>query len=295
MDKPTEIYIANIDGSSEKHLTHVVDAFTRDVTLSRSERVQWKSADGTPIEGWLLFPYGYRPNGGPYPLIVASHGGPHAAVEYGLDFKNQYLAANGYFVFEPNFRSSTGYGEKFLWATWGAWGTKDGQDVMSGVDYLIGKYPIDRNHVAAMGHSYGGFMTNWLITHYPDRFVAAIPGAGIANWTSDYGNSDIPITKEQEFWGGPWDPRALETMIRQSPLMSANKVKAATLFIIGEVDQRVPYSETQQMYVALKKNGVPAKIIQYAGQPHGIAGNWNQVHRMLNERRWLDKYVKGKE
>ena len=81
-------------------------------------------------------------------------------------------------------------------------------------------------------------------------------------------------------------------MIRQSPLMAANKVKAATLFIIGEVDQRVPYSETQQMYVAIKKTGTPAKVIQYAGMPHGISGNWNSVHRMLNERRWMDMYLK---
>ena len=198
-------------------------------------------------------------------------------------------------MLEVNFRSSTGYGEKFLWGTWGAWGTKDGQDVMAGVDYAMSKYPIDRKHVGAIGHSYGGFMTNWLITHYPDRFQAAIPGAGIANWTSDYGNSDIPITKEKEFWGGPWEPKALATMIKQSPLMSANKVKAATLFIIGEVDQRVPYSETQQMYVAIKKTGTPTKVIQYAGMPHGISGNWNSVHRMLNERRWLDTYLKPKK
>ena len=115
-------------------------------------------------------------------------------------------------------------------------------------------------------------MTNWLITQYPDRFAAAIPGAGIVNWMSDYGNADIPRTKETEFFGSPWDDRARAIMIRQSPLTYANRVKAATLFINGEIDQRVPFSEAQQMYVALKKNGVPAKMIQYAGMPHGICG-----------------------
>jgi dipeptidyl aminopeptidase/acylaminoacyl peptidase len=84
-------------------------------------------------------------------------------------------------------------------------------------------------------------------------------------------------------------------MMRQSPLSYANRVKAATLFINGELDQRVPYSEAEQMFVALKKNGVPAKMIQYAGQPHGIAGSWNNVHRMLNERRWLDTWLKPGE
>jgi dipeptidyl aminopeptidase/acylaminoacyl peptidase len=292
-EAPSEIFIANIDGSGERQLTHIFDPFLSEVAISASERLNFKSADGTPVEGWLLFPYGHRSGGGPYPLIVSNHGGPHAAVGYGFDFKSQYFAANGYFVLQVNFRSSTGYGEKFLWATWGAWGTKDGQDVMAGVDYVIKKYPVNPSRVATIGHSYGGFMSNWLITQYPDRFAAACPGAGISNWISDYGLADIARTKETEFYGTPWEPKAREIMIRQSPLTYANRVKAATLFIHGEIDHRVPFEEGEQMYFALKKNGVPAKIIQYTGQSHGIAGNWNQVHRMLNERAWLDTYLKG--
>ena len=292
-EAPSDIWVANIDGNGERQLTHVHDALVREIALSHAERLNFKSEDGTPIEGWLLYPYGYRANGGPYPLIVSNHGGPHSANEYGFDFKNQYMAANGYFVLEVNFRSSTGYGEKFLWGTWGAWGTKDGQDVMAGVDYAIAHYPIDKGKVASIGHSYGGFMTNWLITQYPDRFAAAASGAGIANWTSDYANSDIPRTKETEFWGPPSDAKARETMIRQSPITYANRVRTPTLFINGEIDHRVPFSENEQLYVAIKKQGVPAKMIQYAGQPHGIAGSWNNVHRMLNERGWFDKYLKG--
>jgi dipeptidyl aminopeptidase/acylaminoacyl peptidase len=294
IEAPSEVWVANIDGSDEHQLTHVQDDFTKEVALSRAERLAFKSADGTPIEGWLLYPYGYRPGAsGSYPLIVTNHGGPHSADGYAFDFKKQYLAANGYFVLEVNFRSSTGYGEKFLWGTWGAWGTKDGQDVMAGVDYVIGRHPIDRKQVGVMGHSYGGFMTNWLITQYPDRFAAAASGAGIANWTSDYANSDIPRTKETEFWGPPSNPKAREAMTRQSPITYANRIRTPTLFINGEIDKRVPFSENEQLYVAIKKNGVRAKMIQYAGQPHGIAGSWNNVHRMINERQWFDRYVKG--
>lgn len=291
-EAPSELWAANIDGSGEHRLTHTFDDFVSEVALSRVERLQFKSKDGTPIEGWLTLPYNYQP-GAKYPLVVSSHGGPHSATEYGFNFKNQYFAANGYFVLETNFRSSTNYGEKFLWATWGQWGTLDGQDVMAGVDYVIAQYPIDRRQVATIGHSYGGFMTNWLITQYPDRFAAAIPGAGIVNWVSDFGNADIPRTKETEFFGSPWEEKARAIMIRQSPLTYANRAKAPTLFINGEIDQRVPFSEAQQMYVALKKNGVPAKMIQYANMPHGITGSWNVVHRMLNEREWLDRWVKG--
>ncbi len=291
-DAPSELWSANVDGSGEKQLTLVHDAFTTEIELSRADRLQFKSLDGTPIEGWLTLPYGYRPNGGPYPLLVSNHGGPHSAIEYGLNFKNQYFAANGYAVLEVNFRSSTGYGEKHLWGTWGAWGTKDGQDVMAGVDLVLSKYTLDKKHVASIGHSYGGFMTNWLITQYPDRFQAAASGAGIVNWTSDYGNADIPRTKETEFGGAPWEAKAREIMIKQSPLTYADKAKAPTLFINGEIDQRVPFSENEQLYVALKKNGIPAKMIRYDGQSHGISGNWNNVHRMLNERQWFDKWLK---
>ena len=209
--------------------------------------------------------------------------------------RSSIFAAHGYFVLDTNFRSSTGYGDAFKWATWGAWGDKDGEDVISGIDYAIRRYPIDTKRVGHTGHSYGGFMTNWLITQYPDRFAAAITGAGISNWVSDYGTADIYRTKETEFFGTPWDKEARERMMRQSPLSHAGNVKTPTLFVHGEVDQRVPYEEGEQMYFALKRRGIPAKMIRYADQPHGIAGHWNNVHRMLNELQWWETYLKSSQ
>jgi dipeptidyl aminopeptidase/acylaminoacyl peptidase len=292
-DAPADIYAANIDGTNERRLTDINHELRAELALSRGERLQWKSVDGTPIEGWLLAPVNYDPARGPYPLIVVSHGGPHAATGYSFDFKKQFFAANGYFVLDTNFRSSTGYGDAFKWATWGEWGKKDGEDVISGIDAVIKKYPIDPKRVGHTGHSYGGFMTNWLITQYPDRFAAAITGAGITNWMSDYGTADIYRTKETEFFGTPWDKNARDRMIHQSPLTYAGNVKTPTLFVHGEVDQRVPYEEGEQMYFALKRRGIPAKMIRYADQPHGIAGHWNNVHRMINELQWWETYLKG--
>lgn len=292
-ETPPDLFAADIDGDNERRLTDIHLGLHEAITLSRAERLLYPSYDGTPIEGWILYPYAYDPEGGPYPLIVHSHGGPHSASGYGFDFKHQLFAANGYFVLQTNFRSSTGYGDAFKWATWGAWGDKDGEDVMAGVDYAIANFNIDPSRVASIGHSYGGFMTNWLIARYPQRFVAAAAGAGIVNWVSDYGTADIARTKETEFFGTPWEEEALGRLIRQSPLTYAGQVQAATLFVHGEVDQRVPYSEAEQMYVALKKNGVPAKMIQYAGQAHGIRGHWNVVHRMMSELRWFDQWMKG--
>jgi len=291
-DRPADLYAADIDGTHERRLTDVNHDLAGQVSLNDAERLQWPSKDGTMIEGWLMPPADYRASGGPYPLIVFSHGGPHAATGYGFDFKKQLFAANGYFVLDTNFRSSTGYGDAFKWATWGEWGKKDGEDVIAGIDYVLKKYPIDPKRVGHTGHSYGGFMTNWLITQYPDRFAAAITGAGISNWVSDYGTADIYRTKETEFFGTPWDKAARDRMIHQSPLAYAGNVKTPTLFVHGEVDQRVPYEEGEQMYFALKRRGVPAKMIRYEGQPHGIAGHWNNVHRMINELQWWETYLK---
>ncbi|MGH9673485.1 MAG: S9 family peptidase [Bryobacteraceae bacterium] len=291
-ETPLEVWSASIDGTGERKLSAVHEEILSEIALSTADRLKWNSYDGTEIEGWLLYPYDYRREKGPYPLIVHSHGGPHSAAGYSFDFKQQYFAANGYFVLDTNFRSSTGYGDAFKWATWGAWGTRDGQDVISGVDHVLRNYPVDRNRVASIGHSYGGFMTNWLITQYPDRFAAAASGAGVSNWISDYGTADIFRTKETEFYGTPWQPEARDRMIAQSPLTFAGRVRTPTLFIHGQVDERVPYTEAEQMYFALKRRGVPSKMIVYSGMPHGIRGHWNNVHRMLAERQWFDTWLK---
>lgn len=292
-DRPAEVWSADIDGGNERQLTNVHADFLAEVTPSGSERVLYESYDGTPIEGFLIHPYGYEEGGmQEYPLIVVNHGGPHSASGYGFNFKNQLFAANGYFVFLPNFRSSTGYGDDFKWGTWGAWGTKDGEDALAGVDHLIGQLPIDESRVGSTGHSYGGILTNWLITRYPDRFRAAVSGAGASNWLSNYAHSDVARTKELEFFGKPWEPEAQEIMIRQSAYLNSGGVQAATLFVHGEVDYRVPLEGAIQLYTSLKKQGVPAELIIYDGMAHGIRGHWNNIHRMMNELRWWETYLK---
>ncbi len=293
-DRPSDVYVANIDGTDERRLTHVNDEFLEGVALASrpAETIHYESYDGTPVEGFLIYPFAYDPSAAPYPLIVVNHGGPHSASGYNFNFKNQLFAANGYFVFLPNFRGSTGYGDAFKWGIWGAWGTNDGEDVMAGVDHLIDRFGIDRNRVGSTGHSYGGILTNWLITRYPDRFVAAVSGAGASNWTSNYALSDVARTKELEFYGRPWEPRAREIMIRQSAYLNSGGVRAATLFVHGEEDYRVPLEGAIQLYTSLKKQRVPTRLIIYEGMAHGIRGHWNGVHRMLNELGWWEQYLK---
>jgi dipeptidyl aminopeptidase/acylaminoacyl peptidase len=177
-----------------------------------------------------------------------------------------------------------------VWATWGGWGKLDYQDVMAGVDYALAHDPVDPKRLAVTGYSYGGFLTDWVITQ-TTRFVAAVSGAGISNWMSDYGTSDIPRTKESEFYGTEWNPEASERMRGLSPITYAGNVKTPTLFVHGEADMRVPIEQAEQMYRALEKQHVPARMIRYPGNYHGGWPPWDMVHRYYNEVVWFDKYL----
>jgi dipeptidyl aminopeptidase/acylaminoacyl peptidase len=287
---PSEIFSARIDGANETKLSSLNDAFLKEVELRLAERFLYPSKDGTQIEGWLILPRGYNAASGKYPLILNIHGGPHGAYTSGFSFQFQLLAANGYAALYTNPRGSTGYGEKFLWGTWGGWGNLDYEDVMAGVDHAMKRFAIDEKRLGVTGYSYGGFLTNWVITR-TNRFAAAITGAGISNWISDYGTADIPRTKESEFFGTPWEPKSAELLIKQSPIMRAANVTTPTLFVHGEADLRVPIEQAEQMYVALKKRRVPAKFIRYPDSYHGGWTPWNMVHRHYQELKWWEQYL----
>jgi dipeptidyl aminopeptidase/acylaminoacyl peptidase len=290
---PAEIFAARIDGTSEKKLSSVNEAFVNAVQLSRAERLLFPSKDGTQIEGWLLLPRGYDASK-KYPLILNIHGGPHGAFGNSFSFQHQLLAANGYAVLYTNPRGSTNYGEKFLWATWGGWGVLDFEDVMAGVDHALKTYAIDDKRLGVTGYSYGGFLTDWTITQ-TSRFAAAIAGAGISNWISDYGTADIARTKESEFFGTPWEAHSRELMIKLSPITHAANVTTPTMFVHGESDLRVPIEQAEQMYLALKKRRVPAKFIRYPDSYHGGWTPWNTVHRYYHELKWWEQYLSSKQ
>jgi dipeptidyl aminopeptidase/acylaminoacyl peptidase len=285
---PGELFAASIDGRGEKRLTSFNDAFVKEVDAIAADRILYKSKDGTEIEGWVLKPRGYAASRA-WPLILSMHGGPHGAYGHSFSFEHQLFAANGYLVVYTNPRGSTNYGEKFLWATWGGWGNLDFEDVMAGVDYAKTKYNVDEKRMGVTGYSYGGFLTNWVIGH-TNRFAAAISGAGIANWISDYATSDIPRTKESEFFGAPWD-RGRDILEKQSPMTYASQFKTPTLFVNGESDARVPIEEAEQMYMALRKQHIPARMVRYPDTYHGGWSPWNTVHRYYEEMKWWERYL----
>jgi dipeptidyl aminopeptidase/acylaminoacyl peptidase len=284
---PAEVFAARTDGSGETALSALNEKWIGDTQLAAAERIHFPSKDGTQIEGWIMLPRGAR---APFPLVLAIHGGPHGAYGSTFDFEFQWLAANGYAVLYTNPRGSTGYGEKFLWATWGGWGKLDFEDVMGGVDYALAHYSINPKRLGVTGYSYGGFLTNWTITQ-TNRFAAAVSGAGVVNWLSDYGTADIPRTKESEFGGSPWEPAANERMRSLSPITYAGNVKTPTLFLDGESDMRVPIVENEQLYTALKKLRVPAKMVRYPGNYHGGWPPWDMVHRYYQEAQWWREFL----
>ncbi len=285
---PSEVFTSHLDGSGERALTTVNAALVAGLALRPAERLAFTSTDGAAIEGWLMMPAAAE--GTRVPLVLAIHGGPHSAYGTDFNFQFQWMAANGLAVIYTNPRGSTEYGEKHLWATWGGWGGLDYEDVMAAVDDVLARYPIDPKRLGVTGYSYGGFLTNWAITR-TTRFAAAVVGAGISNWISDYGTADIPRTKETEFYGPPWEPRGAETLLKWSPVMRAGTVTTPTLFVHGESDLRVPIEQGEQMYTALKKRRVPAMFIRYPDSYHGGWTPWNTVHRYHHEMDWWKRHL----
>jgi dipeptidyl aminopeptidase/acylaminoacyl peptidase len=291
--EPADVFVAALDGSGERRLTRFGLDSVSGFSLGEPETIRYPSKDGTEIQGFVLLPPGYDPRRGRYPLILSIHGGPHGAYGHEFSFQLHLWAAKGYVVLYTNPRGSTGFGEDFLWATWGGgWGNLDTDDVLAGVDYARSKYAIDEKRMGVTGYSYGGFLTNWIVTH-DHRFAAAISGAGISNWVSDYSTADIPRTKESEFYGPPWEDESGSLLMRQSPIQYVKSVRTPTLFIHGETDFRVPIEQAEQMYAAFKKLRVDAKFIRYPDSYHGGWKPWDVVHRYHHELRWWQRYLGG--
>lgn len=283
-----DVYIAALDGSGETRLT-VANPNLDEITLGQTEVLAWNAPDGTPIEGMLVKPVGYEA-GKRYPMVLLVHGGPHSRWAAGLGSLRtaQIYAANGYAVLLPNPRGSTGYGTKFLQANNGDWGGKDFGDLMAGVDTMIAKGIADGERLAVAGGSYGGFMTFWTITQ-TNRFKAAIGHAGIADWYSFYGQSDIPALMEYGFTGRPWV--STEVYRKFSPMTYVDRVKTPILITHGEQDRRVPIAQAEEYYRALRERDVPVRFVRYPREGHGITEPNHQIDLMGRHLNWLKQYL----
>lgn len=295
LTSPAEVYSASIDKAFDnraniRQLTHLnpqADA----LALGRVESIKWKSKDGREIEGILVYPLDYQA-GKHYPLITSIHGGPEGA--YQLSFMASYgevphiYAAHGYASFFPNFRGSSNYGAEFASANVGDLGGGDYQDIMTGVDYLIERGIADPARLAIKGYSYGGYMAGWIIGH-TDRFSAAVFGAGLSNAISYYSQGDIQYQRETLHQGTPWHNN--QNMIERSPVFYLQNAKTPSLIYQGEKDERVPLPQSLETYMGLKKAGVPAQLVIYPREGHGLREPKHQLDKMRREMEWIEKYV----
>lgn len=293
MSGPAEIFRGN--AGSVIALTRVNNDLMAQANLKPAEEVEWTGALGKRIQGFIIKPVDFDPNT-KYPLIVIIHGGPQSAFNnnWGYRWNPQIFANAGYVVFQPNPRGSTGYGQQFTNEISGDWGGKPYVDIMNGVaDVLRRNSFIDRTRVGAAGASYGGYMVDWILGHNNDprfRFKTLVSHAGVYNLTSMYGATEELWFPEWEFRGTPWSNPAMYA--RWSPNMFVRNFKTPTLVTAGELDFRVPYTQSLELFTALQRNGVESKLVLFPDEGHWILKPQNSAfwyHTVLD---WFDKHLK---
>jgi dipeptidyl aminopeptidase/acylaminoacyl peptidase len=288
---PPDVHVADAAFTT---FTKVSDANPQaaDFALGETEVVTWKSRDGLEVEGILLKPVGYDP-ARRYPLLVVAHGGPAGA--YVNNYRvgglegGQLWAGRGWAVFYPNPRGSTNYGEKFLRANVADWGGGDFKDIDSGVDALIARGIADKDQLAHIGWSYGGYMTAWTITQ-TKRYKAAMVGAGLTNLWSMYGTNDIPNVL-QGYFGGIANRETLPLYMNRSAMTHIDNVTTPTLILHGANDDRVPVGQAQELFRGLKDRGKATELVFYPREGHGISEYYHQQDRLQRIHDWVTRYV----
>ncbi len=291
VNKPTELFIAGVDGKGERKLTAFNDVLNREIAWSDAERFTFKSVGDVEIEGWLMKPFGYV-EGRKYPLVLYIHGGPHS--QYGEQWfdETQNLAAAGFMVLYTNPRGSSGYGADFTFSTRGRWFAEDYQDLMKATDIAAMRADVDSTRMGVTGGSYGGVMTAW-VTVKTDRFKAAQTDRMISNWWSWYGTSDAQGLTEFEFYGRPQDNPAMYDSL--SPIRYVRRVRTPTLMVQSEEDHRTPMTDAEQWFAALKRQGVPVEFVRYPRSTHDLSRTgepWLLVDRLGRLRDWFAYWLK---
>jgi dipeptidyl aminopeptidase/acylaminoacyl peptidase len=283
-DQPAELY--SFDNGRLVRLTYVTDEALTNVARAEVEKLRFQSADGTPVEAFLVRPLNYDPNVR-YPAILWLHGGPASQFTYAYSEIAQLYAANGYAVIMPNPRGSTGYGSDFAHGTVAAWGENDYTDVMAAIDYAIEIGVVDADRIGVGGWSYGGILTNYVITQ-TQRFQAAVSGASLGLVTANYGHDHYQLMYELEF-GLPWEHP--DRWIKLSPFSKVENITTPTLWMGGAVDWNVPIINSEQMYIAMKRLGRETQLVVYPEEHHSIRRPSFQKDRFQRWLAWYDKYL----
>jgi dipeptidyl aminopeptidase/acylaminoacyl peptidase len=291
-DSPTEVWALTL-GQSPRRLTGLHPQMAS-LRLGEVKEITWKNKkDGQTIYGVLITPPDFKP-GQRYPTVVQVHGGPQWAWWSGWHGSwhewGQLLASNGYVVFLPNPRGSTGQGWQFAEANRDDWGGGDLEDIQDGVDSLIEQKIADPERLGIGGWSYGGFMTSWTVTQ-TNRFKAAVVGAAVTNLFSFNGTTDItPSFLRNYFLDIPF--RRRQAYDTHSAMTFLQNCKTPSLVLHGEADLRVPVSQGWEFYNGLKALGVETEMVVYPREPHGIGERAHQLDLLKRVLAWYDKHLK---
>jgi dipeptidyl aminopeptidase/acylaminoacyl peptidase len=272
--------------STFTQLTSVNDDVLQGKQLAQTEEIWYTSKDGLRVQGWIVKPPDFDPSR-KYPLMLEIHGGPQAMYNVGFNFSRQDHAANGYVLLYTNPRGSTGYGAKFTNEIKNAYPGKDFDDLMAGVDTVVGRGYIDTKNMYVFGCSGGGVLTAWTVGH-TDRFAAAASLCPVINWISFVGQTDGAgwyENFEKPFWEDPSE------YLRRSPIMYVGNVKTPTMLMTGILDLRTPMPQTEEFYRALKKRGIPTVMVRMNNEYHGTSSTpSNFLRTQLYLRSWFDRY-----
>ncbi len=281
-------------------LTHLNDALLSDLDLPRLDPFWFRSIGNVRVQGFIIKPPNFDLNK-KYPVKLLIHGGPQGAWgdSWSYRWNAELLAANGYVVIMINPRGSTGYGQSFVDGVNGDWGGKPYIDLMRGLDYAERSFPyIDKSRECALGASYGGYMTNWVLGH-TNRFKCIVTHDGMFNPISAYGTTEELWFNEWEFKGKPWDyygkAAALDPYRKWSPALAAKNFKTPTLVVHGQLDYRLDVSEGFQLFTTLQRQNVPSKMLYFPDEGHWVLKPQNSQlwYKTVND--WVNQYTKPKQ
>jgi dipeptidyl aminopeptidase/acylaminoacyl peptidase len=280
--QPTELYYMASSTETPKRLTNFNQEIVS-LSLGRREKFEWQGPDKFAEDGVVVYPPGFD-RGKKYPLVLVIHGGPRATSTTQFSFLSYLIAARDCVVFEPNYRGSENLGNAYTRAIWNNAGDGPGRDVMAGIEALKKQGWVDESRIAVSGWSYGGYMTTWLLGHYP-IWKVAVAGAAVTNMYDQYNLADFNVTERYIFSGSPYVGDNIKEYRDQSPITYAARIKAPTLILSDTGDFRVTITQSYQLYHALKDNGVTTRFFAYP-----VGGHFpnDPVRQMDVYRRWSD-------
>jgi dipeptidyl aminopeptidase/acylaminoacyl peptidase len=290
LDYPGELHAGSVETGQLTRLTNSNPQLA-DYAIARSVAIQYRAQDDQEIGAVLTYPIDYDPSR-VYPMIVNPHGGPEGANRVGFDTIAQLLAAHGYLVFQPNYRGSAGRGVAWAKGDHYDLGGQEFRDVIAGIETLIERGIADRDRIGIGGWSYGGYFSALGATLYSEFFKAAVMGAGISNWISFTGTTDIPHENSYVHWN-QWMYEDFDRYWDASPLSAIDKANTPTLILHGQDDERVPVEQGIELYRALEDKGVETQMVIYPRAGHGVRERAHRIDLLTRELEWFDRFLKG--